>query len=418
MGQHRFILLKLIFFQLIIASLAHSQNDGCITSKCHQTISTEAWVHGPVGVGVCTVCHNPVEGQEHQFNFALEKQDLCFACHDASRDMMMENHRHTPVANGDCTGCHDPHQSEYRFMLKNKTTELCYSCHDKNLFEGSHIHGPVSVGDCIACHDPHATAYPKQLKDGPDRFCFKCHVEHSGILESRHTHPPVAEDCKNCHNPHASEARYLLINDMPELCLTCHDNIADYDSISHKHSPVQEGNCKECHNVHGSSEPVLLTGPLTNVCFRCHEELGEYVTTQPFKHGPIKQNDCNACHDPHGSDYHHILQKYFPEDFYVPYQEDNYSLCFECHNRQVALEEETETLTDFRNGKRNLHHLHEKGRSCRACHQVHASSQSKHVRLTVPYGSMKWELPIKFTKTENGGSCEVGCHSPKEYSRK
>ena len=46
------------------------------------------------------------------------------------------------------------------------------------------------------------------------------------------------------------------------------------------------------------------------------------------------------------------------------------------------------------------------------------SSQEKHVRLTVPYGSIDWELPINFTRTETGGSCQVGCHSPKDYSRK
>jgi len=26
-------------------------------------------------------------------------------------------------------------------------------------------------------------------------------------------------------------------------------------------------------------------------------------------------------------------------------------------------------------------------------------------------------LPIKFTKTETGGSCEVGCHKKKYYDR-
>ena len=106
----------------------------------------------------------------------------------------------------------------------------------------------------------------------------------------------------------------------------------------------------------------------------------------------------------------------------MAYQEENYSLCFECHNSQFARNQETLTLTDFRDGSQNLHFLHVnkdiKGRTCKACHQVHASDQEKHIRRSVPYGSIDWDLPITFTKSEDGGTCQVGCHSPKGYSRK
>ena len=96
-------------------------------------------------------------------------------------------------------------------------------------------------------------------------------------------------------------------------------------------------------------------------------------------------------------------------------------MCFGCHNKEVATKEFTETLTDFRNGKLNLHFLHvnrEKGRSCKACHEVHAGSQEKHIAKDVPYGKSNWMLPINYTKTETGGSCVVGCHKVKPYDRK
>jgi len=47
----------------------------------------------------------------------------------------------------------------------------------------------------------------------------------------------------------------------------------------------------------------------------------------------------------------------------------------------VVTEPETRTLTNFRDGARNLHFLHVnkavRGRTCRACHEVHASKQPR-----------------------------------------
>ncbi len=214
----------------------------------------------------------------------------------------------------------------------------------------------------------------------------------------------------------------MLPDSQPGLCYNCHKDIAAYTNSSNKHEPVVAGQCSKCHNVHASDQPKLFAYPQTDLCFSCHTELQSYVSVQEHKHGPVQQGDCNACHNPHGSEYHKILRNYFPEEFYISYSEENYAICFECHNRQIAQDEKTTTLTDFRDKDRNLHFLHVnkdvKGRSCRACHQVHASNQEKHIRVSVPFGKMNWELPVNFTKTKNGGSCVVGCHGPKVYSRK
>jgi predicted CXXCH cytochrome family protein len=289
------------------------------------------------------------------------------------------------------------------------------------MFEGEHVHGPVQDGDCSACHSPHASPHANQLRADPGQICFECHVERTDIMENRHSHPPVQEDCAQCHEVHASANNSLLDMPAPELCFSCHDTLATYVDSSNPHPPFNDGSCDVCHNPHGSENAALLHEPAAQVCFECHDEFEEFLTSSTFRHGPTQQDDCNACHSPHGSNNHRMLRKYFPEKFYVAYEEDNYAICFECHNGQIAQEEQTETLTDFRDGTRNLHYVHvnkqEKGRSCRACHQVHASSQEKHIRLTVPYGKLNWELPVNFTMTNNGGSCQVGCHNPKEYSR-
>ncbi|HUU46165.1 MAG TPA: cytochrome c3 family protein [Acidobacteriota bacterium] len=403
------------------ATPVRAQSDaGCVTKDCHAEIGTKKWMHGPVGAFICSICHNRVEGKDHEFVMAAEKEELCFNCHETTRDMMLENHLHTPVATGDCVGCHDPHQTDYRFSLKGQAADLCYVCHDRAKFEGASVHGPIAVGDCNACHNPHASAHPNQLVAAPEEICFNCHQEQRGLLEQRHVHPPVADDCTNCHEVHASAAGYLLPSDQPQLCYGCHEDIAAYANVTNRHEPVANGQCDNCHDVHASENPKLFPVPQTELCFSCHTDLEEYVGRQTYLHGPVKQGDCNACHDPHGSNYHRILIQYFPPEFYTPYAEENYALCFECHNRQVALDEHTATLTNFRDGDRNLHFVHvnkqEKGRSCRACHQVHASTQEKHVRTSVPFGKIDWELPVTFTKKGNGGNCVVGCHAPFDYN--
>lgn len=395
---------------------------GCVTSKCHAQIGTKEWVHGPVGAGVCSVCHTLTDEKNHKFALTAEKEQLCFNCHETSRDMMLEDFVHTPVSDGNCTGCHDPHQTDYRFSLKGNASELCFNCHDKAKFDNEYVHGPIAVGDCNACHNPHASANEHQLNAPANEICFLCHKEQSDMMNKRHLHKPVEEKCTNCHNPHANNAKFLLPQDPPGLCLSCHEDLANYAQVSNPHQPVSNGQCQECHQAHSSDNPRLFPVPQTELCFSCHTELGDYVAKQSFKHGPVEQGDCNACHNPHGSEHYKILRKDFPKEFYTSYDEDKYAICFECHNADIAREQKTTTLTDFRNKDLNLHFLHvnkkEKGRSCRACHQVHASNQAKHVRTSVPFGNIDWELPVTFTKRENGGSCVVGCHAPKDYGRK
>jgi predicted CXXCH cytochrome family protein len=147
----------------------------------------------------------------------------------------------------------------------------------------------------------------------------------------------------------------------------------------------------------------------------------EKILSSQYLHGPVAEGDCVACHNPHATDYAKHLVNYFPDEFYFSYKIEYYAMCFGCHNKEVATEEFTETLTDFRNGELNLHFMHvnrEKGRSCKACHEMHAGNQEKHIAREVPYGKINWMLPIKYTKTETGGTCEVGCHKIKNYDRK
>ncbi|MEJ2244791.1 MAG: cytochrome c3 family protein [Acidobacteriota bacterium] len=138
-----------------------------------------------------------------------------------------------------------------------------------------------------------------------------------------------------------------------------------------------------------------------------------------YVHKPVVDRECGDCHEPHGSDYYRLLVKRYPPEFYAPFDISNYDLCFSCHREDIVLIEETENLTDFRNGETNLHYLHvnmpERGRTCRSCHATHASNEPKHLRKQVPFGG--WGIPILLEKTETGGGCSPGCHDARAYDR-
>jgi predicted CXXCH cytochrome family protein len=190
-----------------------------------------------------------------------------------------------------------------------------------------------------------------------------------------------------------------------------------------------------CHNPHASNMPSLLVAMPFDLCVNCHGKDGmkdssgkpmtnlkKLLADNKTHHKPVENKDCTACHTPHGSPNFRLLVDAYPAEFYAPFEEENYALCFECHKSEIVKEKETTTLTRFRDGSRNLHFLHvnnpERGRTCRACHEVHAAQQPHIIRDAVPYGSRGWNLKINFTPTDTGGTCAKTCHGVKSYNNK
>ena len=177
--------------------------------------------------------------------------------------------------------------------------------------------------------------------------------------------------------------------------------------------------------------PKLLKKSPLDTCLSCHDReimlengrkidnIADLLKKNPNYHGPIRQADCSACHNPHASANFNLLQEPYPELFYAPFDPNNYKLCFNCHRSELVSSENGIGLTLFRNGSRNLHFVHvnkkDRGRTCRACHAVHASREYAHIADSVPYG--QWQFKINFTLKPNGGSCEQGCHEIREYDR-
>lgn len=402
----------------------------CVTSNCHAKMGKEKYVHGPIAVNDCLICHK--ETGKHKFAPIKDTAKLCYLCHDK---VDTKKAVHKPIKDGNCTKCHNPHQSPNKYMLLGDGANLCFSCHPRKLATGKYLHGPVAVGDCSACHAAHQADFPKLLPALTNDTCYSCHTDKKDDFAGKKVvHKPLKESCVSCHTAHASDHAPQLKNDAAAaLCYDCHKGLKTKVSkvkAPHKALNMKKG-CMECHNAHATNFPKLLNDEPMNSCLICHDKeygsgktvvgnIKQVVEAGKFKHGPIREKDCSSCHDTHGSDFFRILRSYYPPLFYAPFNATNYELCFSCHQKTLVQDSKTTTLTGFRNGDSNLHFIHvnkmDKGRTCRACHEAHANNNPSHIRDSVPFGG--WKIPINFKKTADGGTCQSGCHAEYPYNRK
>lgn len=418
-------------FFLRPAILCQESKPSCITAKCHASIGKAKYVHGPAAVGECVTCHQLVSGEKHKFHQIKNSEETCNKCHEPMRKAGTV---HSPVAKGECVKCHDPHQSDRQYQLKkSSTSELCFSCHPKNLASKKFTHGPAAEGECMSCHLPHASEKSKLLVKESNDLCFQCHTDFQEMYASaKNVHKPSAENCAKCHDPHSSDAKYLLAANPPEQCFTCHPGIQNASTkMGVKHLALDaEKKCMACHSPHTADHIKQLTEEPMALCLKCHDNTlnGKEGKLTDMKslfdkninwHGPIRERDCSGCHEVHGSQNFRLLTQSYPPEFYTSFAGEKYGLCFNCHQNTLAQDPTTVTLTGFRDGNRNLHYLHVnkkvKGRTCRACHETHASNHDRHIRDAVPFG--QWMLPIKFEKEPTGGKCSPGCHAPFSYKR-
>ena len=405
----------------------------CTTAGCHASVLDYKVVHGPVNVNSCDACHKLTDASKHSYTFVREKTQLCTFCHQV--DTSFAKVVHKPVANGECIACHNPHGGfNNRFLRGNSTRETCANCHKDVSHGKKNVHGPVAAGACESCHAPHMSELPKLLvRQGRD-LCVTCHREmEDQLTKSKFVHKAVTEgDCQSCHDAHSSDFRMQLKKNPSELCITCHASVKKAIEETHKHSAVTADlACLNCHTAHGGDLPKLMKKKQIELCMNCHKKsisvdathtvasVAEVIDPKMNKHGPIRDGECAGCHNPHGSANDKLLLKPYPAVFYQPFDLEKYALCFTCHDKQLVLLKNTENLTGFRNGATNLHFLHvnktDRGRSCRACHSVHASKYPLHLRESVPYGN--WQLPINNVPTPTGGSCAPGCHRKMGYDR-
>jgi predicted CXXCH cytochrome family protein len=240
------------------------------------------------------------------------------------------------------------------------------------------------------------------------------------VMKKKGLHPALLNGCTSCHNPHGSPYKKLLMAEGDKLCFQCHAQIGEKaEKSKFVHAPLRtEKGCASCHSPHATDNAKLLLKNGKDLCLECHKNVLKKNMT--VLHGPIRDGACSPCHEPHGSQNKKLLIKQFSTDPYVPYTENEFALCFSCHNRDLLRDPRTSSATDFRDGDKNLHYIHvnrkDKARYCGLCHEIHGGPQKKLVAESVVFG--KWNLPLAFIKTDTGGSCTPGCHKTYNYDRK
>jgi predicted CXXCH cytochrome family protein len=405
----------------------------CVSSGCHATLNTGRVVHGVAREAEhCTVCHDADQGG-HIYPMRRPGSEGCTFCHAEVVGHRIHAHGATGL---DCLTCHEPHASEHVSLLRaSSVAALCGTCHPPDAMAVSHP--PYADGACTACHEPHESDFPLLLRGGERaEHCYLCHEEiHDALVGASVIHSPATEDCGICHEPHGSAHAHVLKQPIEENCFSCHQEIERMIAdVSAPHGAVSlDGKCANCHDAHASNRPMLLKARQDELCLECHDtaieavdgrtipDMSASIRDREFLHGPVKAGECSACHKVHGGSHSRLLAEEFTESFYTSFDIKHYALCFQCHEDELVTEPRTAALTDFRDGDLNLHYLHvhrdEKGRTCRACHEMHGSNLPSHIAETVPFGESGWALPIGFEKTDTGGSCAPGCHKAMSYDR-
>jgi predicted CXXCH cytochrome family protein len=313
-------------------------------SKGSDSITYE---HSPYATKACEACHGSDKPSDQ--DLTAEIPDLCYGCHDRFSKAFL----HSPVSVGECLICHNPHKSGFKSLLNMEVPTLCYQCHDrmqKIITDKNYTVHPPAAGKCTTCHNPHESSVSsKLLAKDIKSLCSGCHIKENvpmqrHVMEAAFKHKPAIEkeSCSNCHEPHSSPFEYHLKAEPMDLCLKCHNRqltaydgsiLMDMKALLENnpswHGPIREKNCSACHNPHGSNNFRILRHGYPaqfyteefsidryELCFSCHDSSiikdKETTTFTNFRNGKTnlhflhvnrkkKGRTCRACHETHAS---------------------------------------------------------------------------------------------------------------------
>jgi len=196
-------------------------------ADCHRNVTEkDAWLHSTTINQQCLVCHQQ-SVRPWRIGFpATKTQDICLTCHTGIKDWESRAFVHGPMYMGGCTLCHGPHGGSFRYLLwAEGSTALCVACHSdkENLVRKNKplqfVHGIIKGLGCVACHDPHGSDQPFMLSKPINQLCVSCHTGLAGITRGHPVggHPvsgpkerrrPGRElTCVSCHDPMVPASR-------------------------------------------------------------------------------------------------------------------------------------------------------------------------------------------------------------------
>lgn len=322
----------------------------------------------------CTSCHHPCRGgtEDKFLVMTMAKSALCIECHTIT-GWSTSAHATSPVTElAGCTICHANHNAKKpQRLLTNVEGQECLACHK-----------PASFGKDIQSQLTKPYTHPVTL------YSNKHDAAESVAVSDKHV---VCEDCHNSHQLNSTTASppYVMgelagakgidvtgasavpaVNEY-EVCFRCHaDN--PFTAIVTVTRQIQDFNTRlDFSTLNPSYHPVVGSGKGTNV-----PSLRPGLTTASM----IYCTDCHGADDsikaggtapngPHGSMYEHILIAQYRIDTYpLAYSDNNYSLCYRCHDQNILLDPARSAFPPHRTM------VVDKGVPCSACHDPHGVS--------------------------------------------
>ena len=106
-------------------------------------------LHTPYKEKKCEKCHD----RSNMSKPGLPSPELCYQCHEDFNEIYKVVHG--PVGSGDCTECHNPHQSRLDNLLTWSEQDICLHCHSMERIFNDKIHKEINNTSCNECHNPH-----------------------------------------------------------------------------------------------------------------------------------------------------------------------------------------------------------------------------------------------------------------------
>lgn len=398
----------------------------------------------------------PPELVDHRIPLGERGELECTACHDPHNNELGNFLRITDREGALCTTCHE--MTGWRFSAHaNSGRTVPYAATAGEALP----YRSLADNACAACHVSHSAPHrPRLLYDQTSQLCLNCHDgiggrdimpvigQRSGHRINRlrrHTRPAEQRlrvsrhvECADCHNPHAAargpEGRIvedaqgpiippamrnvsgITLSGMPidnarfyyEVCFKCHADRAvviqnrvfrDQDSLGN----VRRQFLPTAASAHPVTFPTRRVGEVPSLVGSQRNR--RYISCQDCHNNPdaLGAGGLQA-EGPHGSRYDHLLVARYDTRDYTIESPQAYDLCYQCHDRQSILNNESFSL----------HERHVvRGRTpCSACHTAHGVSgnATEHSHLinfdiTIVGGRRQYIDTGRFS-----GTCTLRCH--------
>ena len=261
----------------------------------HAMLSTAHWNEenpdAPVSQLGCQSCHGLSTGHADiptqiqpdisygpkWTNPAIEQNDTCLACHEATTHTEWRVGRHAQE-NLTCVACHDAHVEEDPVRMADQQAQICTVCHkvQKEAIHG--ISGHEAEPNCSRCHDPHTDPSPgATLLSSRSEGCRACHDLQQMSLsttvsgKANSYHKVMQRDDRTCIDCHQN---LIHVDDLglraavatigqPENSLTLfYPGASDSEWLNSDHpgsQSLQQGSdCRQCHLGETAAMGVLL----------------------------------------------------------------------------------------------------------------------------------------------------------------